>query len=149
VVIPALFFALGNVAGVLIRAGVERLRRRLAGRVQVGRRWGGLVGRESGVVLSRERLAQIVPGETTYEDVVTRCGRPSEEREGLATPGRKTLTYRGRRDVPQRRWSWGWLATVSHWDVEYHEVEIAVEAGIVQDIQARVRRARMPDPSAA
>jgi hypothetical protein len=149
VVIPALFFALGNVAGVLIRAIAERLRRRLAGRVQVGRRWVGRAGRDSGPVLSRERLAQLVPGETTYEEVVARCGRPSEEREGLATPGRKTLIYRGRRDVPQRRWSWGWLATVSHWDVEHHEVEITVEGRIVQDIQARVRRARMPDPSAA
>jgi hypothetical protein len=149
VVIPALFFALGNVAAVLVRALVEQLRRRLAGRVQVGRRWAGRAGRETGAVLSRERLAQIVPGETPYAEVVARCGRPTEEREGLATPGRKTLIYRGRRDVPQRRWSWGWLATVSHWDVEHHEVEITVASGIVQDIQARVRRARIGDPNAA
>ena len=113
------------------------------------KRWVGMPAQERGAVLPRERLAQIVPGQTTYEALVHLCGRPSEEREDLATPGRQTLIYRGRRDVPQHRWAWGWLATVSHWDVEHHEVEIALDHGVVQDIQVRVRRARLSAPDAA
>jgi len=48
--------------------------------------------------------------------------------------------------VPHRRWAWSWLAAVSHWDVERHEVEIVVENGIVQNIQVRVDRARAARP---
>ncbi len=70
------------------------------------------------------------------------CGREVEEREDFATPRRKALVYRGRREVPHRRWAWSWLAAVSHWDVERHEVEITLDNGIVQDIQVRVGRSR-------
>ena len=65
-----------------------------------------------------------------------------EVREDLAMPHRKTLIYRGRRDVPHRQWAWSWLAAVSYWDVERHEVEIVVEDGLVQNIQVRVDRSR-------
>jgi hypothetical protein len=44
--------------------------------------------------------------------------------------------------VPHRRWAWSWLAAVSHWDVERHEVEITVESGVVQNLHVRVDRAR-------
>ncbi len=144
IVVPALFFALGNAAAVLLRTFVERLRQRLAGRVQVGRLRATAAGVDDGVVIPRERLTAVVPLETTYEEVLRLCGQEVEEREDLATPGRKTLIYRGRRDVPHRRWTWGWLATVSHWDVERHEVEITLENGVVQDIQVRVGRTRLP-----
>ena len=146
ILIPALFFALGNVAGVLVRNVAERLWRRLAGRVQVGRRSASAEDLESGTVISRDRLVAIVPGESTYEDVLRVCGREVEEREDLGTRGRKTLIYRGRRDVPHRQWAWRWLATVSHWDVERHEIEIVLENGVVQDIQVRVGRARLAQP---
>jgi len=36
----------------------------------------------------------------------------------------------------------GWLAAVSYWDVERHEVEIVVDDGLVQNIHVRVERAR-------
>jgi hypothetical protein len=48
--------------------------------------------------------------------------------------------------VPHRRWAWSWLAAVSHWDVERHEVEIIVENGIVQNLQVRIGRARQASP---
>jgi hypothetical protein len=144
--VPALFFALGNVAAVLVRNGAERLQRRMAGWLQLGRRRASAAGVDTGTVLGRERLAAIVPGETTYDEVLRLCGFEVEEREDLAMPQRKTLVYRGRRDVPHRRWAWSWLAAVSHWDVERHEVEIIVENGIVQNLQVRIGRARQASP---
>ncbi len=62
--------------------------------------------------------------------------RPSETR---------TLVYRGQRVVPHRRRSFGWLATVSHWDVEHQEVQIDFERDRVQDIHARIRRSRLTE----
>ena len=142
ILIPALFFALGNAAGALVRGFAERLTRRLGGWLQLGRQRASASGMNTGTVIDRERLAAIVPGETTYEDVLRLCGSQVEVREDLAMPRRKTLIYRGRRDVPHRRWAWSWLAAVSYWDVERHEVEIVVDDGLVQNIQVRVDRAR-------
>ena len=62
--------------------------------------------------------------------------------EQLKTPGRRSLIYRGRRTVPHQRRSFGRLATVSHWDIEHHEVIIDFEGGLVTDLQAHVRRSR-------
>ena len=149
VVVPALFFALGNVAAVLLRSLVERLRDRLAGRLLLGRLRTTAARVTDGVVISREQLAGIVPLETTYEEVLRRCGPEFEERQDLATPGRKTLVYRGRLEVPHRRWAWGWLAAIAHWDVERHEVEITIENDVVRDIQTRVDRTRRTQPSRA
>jgi len=56
--------------------------------------------RETGVVLSREALARIVPGTTTYEDILKMGGGEPEEHEQLATPDRRTVFYRGSRIVP-------------------------------------------------
>jgi hypothetical protein len=142
ILIPALFFALGNGAAVLARNTAERLYQRLAGRLQLGRRRASAPGVDSGVVIGRDRLAAIVPGESTYEDVLRVCGREVEEREAFGTPDRKSLIYRGRREVPHRRWALSWLASVSHWDVERHEIEITLDRGIVQDIQVRIGRTR-------
>src|SRR6185436_21087813 len=142
ILIPALFFALGNAAGALVRGFAERLSRRLGGWLQLGRQRASAAGVDSGTVIPRERLAAIVPGETTYEEVLKLCGTQMEVREDLAMPRRQTLIYRGRRDVPHRQWAWSWLAAVSYWDVERHEVEIAVDDGLVQNLQVRVDRAR-------
>jgi hypothetical protein len=142
ILIPALFFALGNAAGALVRGFAERLSRRLGGWLQLGRQRASASGLDTGTVIPRERLAAIVPGETTYEEVLKLCGTQMELREDLAMPRRKTLIYRGRRDVPHRQWAWSWLAAVSYWDVERHEVEIVVDDGLVQNIQVRVDRAR-------
>jgi hypothetical protein len=145
VLIPALFFALGNGAGVLARNLTERLSRRLAGRVQLRRRRGPFA-RQSGVVIARETLARIIPGETTLEEVLHLCGPAAEEHEGLTAPDRRLLVYLGHREVPERRWTWGWLATVGRWDVEDHKVEIVLERGVVRDVQAHLRRTRLPPP---
>jgi len=108
----------------------------------------GSAERESGVVLSRETLARLVPGQTTYEEVLRSCGPEAEEHEQLTTPGRRTLIYRGRRVVPQGRRRLGWLATVRRWSIEQHEVEIALERNVVTDVQARVRRSPLSEPEA-
>jgi hypothetical protein len=146
ILIPALFFALGNAAGALARGAAERLYRRLSGWLQLGRRRASAPGMDTGTVIPRERLTAIVPGETTTEQVLRLCGRETEEREDFARPRRKTLIYRGRRDVPHRRWAWGWLAAVRAWDVERHEVEISVDDDVVQNVQVRIDRARSPRP---
>jgi hypothetical protein len=143
VAIPLAFFVLGNAAAPLFRMLGERLLRIVTARVQLDRKRAGERARQTGVVLSREQLARIVPGETTYDAVLAQCGREMEESEGLSEPGRKTLVYRGRREVPERRWTWGWVATVSRWIVEDHEVQVVVDGGIVRDVQARVRRSRV------
>ncbi|HZF05211.1 MAG TPA: hypothetical protein VE932_12855 [Patescibacteria group bacterium] len=150
VLIPLAIFAAGNVGGVLLRNVAERL----------GKRWAGRVGfwsaraedrtRETGVLLDRDTLAKIRPGTTTYEQVLELCGRTVEERTSpLGAPDRRTLVYRGRRIVPRRRRVAGLLATVTHWDVEDHEVEIVLEHDVVRDVQAHVRRSRLMEPAPA
>ena len=148
VLIPMLFFALGNGVAVAARSLLEHARRSLIGRVQLGRRPALASGRERGAVVSRDQVAAIVPGQTTYDEVIARYGREVEEREDLGAPGRKTLIYRGRREIPHRRWTWGWLTTVDHWEVERHELEIAIDNGVVRDLQLRIGRARLTRPEA-
>jgi hypothetical protein len=146
VLIPTLFFVLGNVAGVLVRNVAERLSKRWMGRVLFWRASDAPQGRQQGVVLDPATVQRIVPGVTTYEEVRRLCGADVEEQSRLTAPDRRTLVYRGRRIVPQRRRALGWLATVSHWDVEQHEVHIDLEGDVVRDVQARVTRSRLNAP---
>jgi hypothetical protein len=148
VLIPVLFFVLGNVAGVLVRGMAERLSRQIAGRLHFGSGRAAAPARESGLILSRATLARLVPGETTQLEVRRLCGPPSEEHERLDAPDHTTLVYRGRRAMPHRRRSLGPLATIDHWAVEHHEVVIQLERGVVRDIQARVRRTHSSSPDA-
>lgn len=143
VLIPLAFFVAGNIGGVLIRLGAERLSRRWAGRLSFWRTQPQHPSRQTGVVLDAETLAKVTPGVTTYRQVLELCGRDMEERVTLAAPDRRTLVYRGRRTVPHRRRVAGLLATVTHWDVEDHEVEIEVDRDVVRDVRAHVRRARL------
>jgi hypothetical protein len=149
VLIPMLFFILGNIAGPLVATVLRTAMRNMKARVQIGRRAQERPERETGVVLDRATLAHIVPGETTYEEVLRLGGREVEEREQFGAAGRRTLIYRGRRTVPRRKRTFGWLATVGHWDVEDHEVEIELDGDRVSDVQARVRRSRLTDPQGA
>lgn len=149
VLIPTMFFALGNLAGPLFLMVARRTAKAVSGRLHFGRSGDAAPGRDSGVVVTRETLAHIVPGETRYEDVLRLCGGHPEEQEQLAAPDRKTLVYRGRRVVPHRKRSLGWLSTVDHWDVEHHEVQIELESDVVRDIQARLRRERLTSPETA
>ena len=73
-------------------------------------------------------------------------GPDAEEQSRLTSPERRRLVYRGRRVVPRRRRAFGWLATVAHWDVERHEVDIELERNVVRDVQARVTRSRLSVP---
>src|SRR5262249_31069258 len=147
--IPALAFLLGNLAGPIVREVAKRLRSQLTARLHVGRSTDGTAARDRGVVLPRETLARIVPGHTTFDEVVQLAGPDFEQHEQLAAPTRHTLIYRGRRLTPERRRSYGWLSTVDHWTAEDHEVEIEVEDGRVRDVQARVRRSRLLTPEGA
>ena len=148
VLIPVIFFVLGNLAGPLLTMLVKRMGGALAGRIHISP-GGAPTERQTGTVLSRETLARIVPGSTTYEEVLRLCGADHEEHEQPLAPDRRVLVYRGRKVVPQRRRRLGWLATVSRWDVEHSEVEVTLERGVVQDVQARVRRTHLAQPGGA
>lgn len=147
VLISMLFLGLGNITGPLVMMLVRRLGRAARAHVQIGRTV-ARPDRETGVILSRDVLAGLLPGETTYADVVRRCGPHAEERERLSG-GRRTLVYRGQRVVPHRRRTFGWFATVAHWDVEHYEVEIEFEGDRVHDVTSRVRRTRLSEPQTA
>jgi hypothetical protein len=140
VLIPTLFFVLGNLAAVVVRTVADRIGRLLAGRLRFAPPGADGGARQTGVVLSRETLARILPGVTTYADVLRLCGPEVEHTAELNAPNRRTLVYRGRRLVPQRRHSFGWLMTVRAWTVEHHEVEIELAGDVVADVRARVRR---------
>jgi hypothetical protein len=143
VLFAALFFVLGNLAGPLLTTVAKRVVAKVQGRYHFGPRSGASLERQSGTVVARDTLARITPGETSYDEVLRLCGPEAEVHERLAQPGRRTLVYRGRRIVPHRRRQFGWLATVHHWDVEHHEVEIEVEGDRVLDVQAQVRKSRL------
>jgi len=147
VLIPLAFFVLGRATGPLIERVVRQLARSVSARVRFGgavdaRQW------EHGALVSPETLQRMVPGQTTAEEVLALCGRDGvEEEQRLGDPDRRTLVYRGRRVLPkpQRRLAW-FLATVSHWELEDQEVEIALERGVVRDVRVRLRRAHLPYP---
>jgi hypothetical protein len=148
ILIPVFFFVLGNIVRPLIEGPVKRLGTSFFSRFHIGRA-AVQAERESGVILSREQLAKIVPGETTRDQVLAIAGGAPEEFEQLASPDRRTLIFRGRRVVPRRGRRFGWVARVDAWDVEQHEVEIELEHDVVRDVQARVRRTHLTDPTAA
>jgi hypothetical protein len=147
VLIPLAIFVAGNIGGVLLRNIAEKIGKRWGGRLGFWRRRQEEPTRETGVVLDRDRLAEITPGTTTYEQVLERLGHTVEERQSLTSPAQKMLVYRGRRVVPRRRRLAGLFAAVTHWDVEDHEVEIELERDVVKDVQARVRRSRLTEPA--
>jgi hypothetical protein len=145
--IPLAFFVLGRATGPLIERVARRLGRAVSARLRFG---GGVTAgdREEGAFLPREVLQRIVPGRTTHDEVLALCGQDAlEEREQLGSPERRTLVYRGRRLVPRRQRRLLWLlSSVSDWELEEQEVEIEMDRGVVQDVQVRVRRARLPYP---
>jgi hypothetical protein len=149
ILIPMLFFMLGNLAGPLLRMLAQRVGKTLAARVHVGRAEDAEAGTSTGVVLGRDTLTRLAPGETTYDEVLRLCGPDVEEHEQLDRPGYRTLVYRGRRVVPHRGRTFGWLSTVRSWDVEHHEVEIALAHDRVSDVRAHVRRSRPASPDDA
>ena len=147
ILIPFAFFALGNLAAPVFKIIGLRAARAVRARVHFGSPDRARATTDVGVVLSDETLARIKPNETTEEEVRNLCGQHEEEEQRLGAPGR-TLVYRSRRVVPQRKRSWGWFSTVDHWEMENQEVDITVDGGLVRDVQARVRRMRLATPDA-
>jgi hypothetical protein len=140
---PIVLLALGQAIGPLLGRGLARVLGVAAARVQLGGWRPGGRKREQGVILPREVLERIAPGKTTEDEVLRLCGTEVERQERLQDSGRTTLIYRGRRLVPEARRILGWFTTVRHWGVERHEVRIELEAGLVRDVQAEVRRYRL------
>ncbi len=150
ILIPLAFFVLGRLSSPIIQRIAQAAAHRVSARLHFGRSTKP-AGRAEGALLSRETLARIVPGRTTRQEVLALCGRDTlEEQERLGAPERRTLVYRGRRIVPrqERRLLW-FLSSVNDWELEEQQVEVALEQDVVQDVQARVRRARLPHPDAA
>ena len=146
ILLSALLLGLGNLTGPIIGNLVRKAARTLRGRIHVGR--GEATGREKGRVPSAETLARIRTGETTYPEVMRLAGSDPEEEQRLPSGEIRAVIYRGQRMVPHRGRRFGWFATVSHWDVEQHEVQIDFEQERVRDIQARIRRTRLAQPLA-
>jgi hypothetical protein len=145
VIIPAAFFILGNLAAPVVKFLGERAARSVRSHF-LFRRQGTAASQDSGVVIPRETLARIIPGETTHAQVLHLCGPDAETRERMSAPHQRTLVYRGRQVIPHRRPIFRWLAHVTTWDIEDHEVEISFEHDVVSDVQARVRRVRQATP---
>jgi hypothetical protein len=143
VAIPLLLLMLGPALGPLIGRLSLRVADVLAARIHVGGWSERPRVRQSGVILPREALAQMVPGRTTRAEVIRLCGPAVEEREEWTTPDRRTLVYRGRRLMPEARRLIGWFSAVRHWEAEEHEVRVELEHDLVRDVQAQVRRYRL------
>ena len=145
VLIPVFFFILGNIVRPPLQAAATRLGKSFLARIRVGPAAEGPRERADGVLLSREQLARLVPGQTTRDQLIEIAGGYPEEVEQIHAPDRRTLIYRGRRVVPRRSHHMPWVATVRGWDVELHEVEVELERDVVRDVRAHVRRSHMTD----
>jgi hypothetical protein len=138
ILVSIALLAIGNIMGtIMLGQSIGSLLRRWL--------WLGRGGRpptrRHGTVLPAETLRAITPGVSSHADILGLCGPPQEERQRVA--GRqRTLVYRGTVLTPHRRFGWGWLATVSHREIEQHEVVIEIEDDRVRDVEARVGRSR-------
>jgi hypothetical protein len=132
---------LGNLTGLLMVSG--RLSTLVRARLRVAR--GAPEGDDAATPMP-DRLAEIRPGESTYDDVVRLCGLPEEQHHRVASGTRRTLVYRATRSQPERGLHVGWLTTVRHWDIERYEAEIELDGERVQDVVMHVRRSRASSP---
>ncbi|HZF07042.1 MAG TPA: hypothetical protein VE932_22085, partial [Patescibacteria group bacterium] len=130
---------LGNLTGLWMISG--EVRRLVRSRLRLGHGHGG---REP--TLTPERLAEIKPGQSTYDDVVQLCGLPDEQHRRASAGERRTLVYRATHRRPERGLSVGWLTAVRHWDIERYEVEIELDGERVEDVVFHVRRSRTNAP---
>ncbi len=93
IVISALILLVTNFAGVLMFS--TDMSRRIRRRRRARRRFTAAAAAATGGMPSRDSLAGLIPIGTRYDEVVARFGRPDEEHERVAPPGRRTLLYRG------------------------------------------------------
>jgi hypothetical protein len=145
ILISGILLGLGNLTGPLVAALARRIGRTLRARIHLGP--GNISTRETGTVPPREALERIRPGVTSYQEVLRLCGGEPEEEQRLPSGEIRSIVYRGERVVPRAQRSFGWFATISHWDVEHHEVRFEFENEHVRDIQTGVRRARLAEPT--
>jgi hypothetical protein len=140
ILVSVVLLALGNLAGLILlsRDVNQFLRKRLA-----VRRAEPEFSRAAGGPLPRALADRITPGSTSEAEVISLCGRPDEEQHRRDPAARRTLVYRGVRRLPSPRLALGPLATVRHWDDEYHDLEVELEADRVIAVQSRVRRQRV------
>ena len=148
ILIPAAFFALGQAIGPALGRTAMRLGAAASARVHLSRWDGSPRSRETGVILSRDVLAKIVPGATTRDEVIRLCGTEMEQFEQFPDSERRTLVYRGRRLLPKTRRVFGWLSTIDHWEAERHEVTISLTRDVVSDVQAQTRVSRVTSQDA-
>ena len=144
VVVPLVLLILGYSVGPLIGRASVVLVQRFAGRFHFSTGGGAPRERLTGVVLSQDTLARIRPGETTYDEVLRLCGADAEVSERFPSADRRTLVYHGRRVRPATRKLVGWLSSVRHLEMERQEVTIEFEGDLVRDVQADIRRSRVP-----
>lgn len=145
VAVPAVLLLLGYAVGPLVGRASLHVVQRMAGRFAWSR-WDGLPReRKTGVVLSRDVLAKIRPGETTYDEVLRLGGPDAEVGERFPSgEDQRTLVYRGRTVRPQTRRLIGMLASVRYLEVERHEVTIEFTGEVVSDVRADIKRSRLP-----
>lgn len=152
VLVPTLFFILGQAIGPVLGRSALRVLSSAGTRVHLGP-WKRVPRtQQSGVILPREVLERIVPGETTRDQVVRLCGPAVEQREQFPASERATLVYRGRLLVPKTGRRFGWFSTVDHWEAEEHEVHVELERDVVRDVNAQIRHyrvARQPSDGAS
>jgi hypothetical protein len=144
VVVPAVLLLLGYSVGPLVGRASLHAVQRLTGRFHVTAWDGAPRERLTGVVLTHDVLARIRPGETTYDEVLRLCGPNAEVAERFPTADRRTLVYHGRRVRPSTRKLVGMLSSVRHLEMERQEVTIEFEGDVVRDVQADIRRSRVP-----
>ena len=144
VAVPLVLLILGYSVGPLIGRASQHLVQQLTGRFHFSKWNGAPRERLTGVVLSNDVLARIRPGETTYDEVLRLCGPDAEASEHFPAAGQRTLVYHGRRVRPSTRKLVGWLSSVHHLEMERQEVTIEFEGNVVRDVQADIRRSRVP-----
>jgi hypothetical protein len=127
IVVSAVILVLSNIAGLFMTTTwiAQRVRRR--------RRTGG------GPPL--DAFARLVPGQTTYDEVLQLCGRPDEEHARLPSGERRLLVYRGTRAFPRPTGDGGGPEPRG-WRMEEHEVEVGLDGERVREVLWRVRRPR-------
>jgi hypothetical protein len=138
ILVSVALLAIGNIMGtVMLGQSIGKAFKRW---LWLGR-GGTPPAKHDGIVVTGDTLRAIEPGRSTHAEVLALCGAPQEERQRLAGH-EHTLVYRGSVVITHRKFGFGWLATVSHREVEHHEVMIAIENDRVRDVEARVSRAR-------
>jgi hypothetical protein len=141
IVVSVVLLALGNLAGfILLSRDVSQF---LRSRLAVRRGAEPEFARGAGGALPPALAERITPGSTTEAEVVALCGRPDEEHRRRGPGAGRTLVYRAQRRLPRARLALGPLATVRHWDDEFHELEVELEGDRVSAVQSRVRRQRV------